>query len=59
MDRQDQAAIEWVQEHGAPFERWRVRRLLGVDEPLPAGWAEGQNPDGGWRKGRPEQGART
>lgn len=45
---QDRRGLEFVAEHGTPWERWRARRLLGAAEPLPPDWAAAQNLDGGW-----------
>lgn len=49
MDRQDTLALEYILQHGTTWEQWRAKRLTGSAEPPPAGWAERQNPDGGWR----------
>lgn len=46
--RMNERAVDFVLEHGNPWERWRMRRLLGEQRPLPPGWAMRQKPDGGW-----------
>jgi len=49
MDRKDSLALEYILKNGTTWEQWRAKRLMGSTEPPPAGWAERQNPDGGWR----------
>lgn len=49
MQQPDRFALEYVIQNGTPWEVWRAQRLLGLSGPLPPGWAEKQNPDGGWQ----------
>ncbi|HWI65960.1 MAG TPA: hypothetical protein VNT75_29375 [Symbiobacteriaceae bacterium] len=50
MNALDRATLEFVIAKGEAFDQYRAHRLLnGPDTPAPAGWAEDQTPEGGWR----------